>query len=126
MLEPGWLTRVTRAQREDPELAPFLKRAASQDGQFVLRGSHAEPALYHCTTSGDRLVLPKQGGFRELVLRELHDSPIGGHFGAQKTLELVQQRVWWPHMAKCITQYVQQCPVCQRTKDRTSVTPGLL
>ena len=90
LVEPGWLPRVCRAQREDSELAPLLQRAASQDGHYVLRGSGSEPALYRCTTSGERLVLPRQGGFRELLLHELHDAGAGGHLGVQKTLELLQ------------------------------------
>ena len=34
----------------------------------------------------DQLVLPAGGGFRELVLAELHDSQLGGHLDSRHTL----------------------------------------
>ena len=34
------------------------------------------------------------------VLTSLHNSPIGGHMGARKTLEKVQYRFYWPGQRK--------------------------
>ena len=34
----------------------------------------------------DQLVLPETGGFRQLVLSELHDSKLVGHLDATRTL----------------------------------------
>ena len=61
-----------------------------------------------------------------MVLRELHDSALGGHMGAEKTYVALQKRVWWPRMKATVEQYVAACPVCQRIKDRTTRGPGLL
>ena len=40
---------------------------------------------------GGRIVMPKDDEIRTLVLAEAHDSPLAGHFGIEKTLEIVQR-----------------------------------
>ena len=44
------------------------------------------PALYRVSAGHDQLVLPAAGGFRELVLAELHDSQLGGHLDSRRAL----------------------------------------
>ena len=42
--------------------------------------------LYRVSHGREQLVLPVTGGFRQLVLSELHDSKLGGHLNATCTL----------------------------------------
>ena len=53
---------------------------------FHLRGGGETPVLYHVSQGREQLVLPATGGFRQLVLSELHDSKLGGHLDATRTL----------------------------------------
>ena len=41
---------------------------------------------------------------------------MAGHFGVQKTLELVTRRYWWPQLRKFVEEYVRTCDVCCRSK----------
>ena len=77
---------MSYCQHSDPELAPLIVRAQSHDGHYRLRGGREHPTLYRVLNDSEVLVLPAKGGFRETVLRELHDSALGGHLGAAKTL----------------------------------------
>ena len=86
VLEPGWLPWVSHCQHSDPELAPLIVRAQSHDGHYRLRGGGEHPTLYRVLNDSEVLVLPAKGGFCEIVLCELHDSALGGHLGAEKTL----------------------------------------
>ena len=86
VLEPGWLPQVSRCQHSDPELAPLIVRAQSHDGHYRLWGGGEHPTLYRVLNDSEVLVLPVKGSFHEIVLRELHDSALGGHLGAEKTL----------------------------------------
>jgi hypothetical protein len=50
------------------------------------------------------------------ALRECHDDPLAGHFGARRTLEKVQRRYAWIGMRKDVTEYCKDCLVCRLTK----------
>ena len=41
-----------------------------------------------------------------------HDAPCGGHRGSKATYKTLQQVVYWPFMARDITEYVKGCLVC--------------
>ena len=57
-------------------------------------GEH--PTLYQVMSDSEVLVLLSKGGFHQIVLCELYDSALGGHWGLKKRLLALQQRVWWP------------------------------
>ena len=86
MVEPGWVACVACAQNSDLSLAYLLTRACGDDPTFHLRGGGATPVLYHVSHGREQLVLPATGGFRQLVLSELHDSKMGGQLDATRTL----------------------------------------
>ena len=50
------------------------------------------------------------------VLSKCHDSPIGGHAGIQKTIELVTRNYWWPKLTLFVEQYVRSCETCAMAK----------
>ena len=63
-------------------------------------------------TTQTQLVVPQ--GFREIVLKQLHDSKLsGGHFAFHKTLESARKKFCWPNMRKDIKQKCENCTLCQ-------------
>ena len=46
------------------------------------------------------------------VLRELHDSPVGGHLGQDKVIGKLQQRFYWPGSVTDAKQWCNTCPAC--------------
>ena len=74
----------------------------------------------------DRLCVPDAGGLRERILRECHDTPLGGHFGRHKTAALVRRLSYWPGQQRDVAAYVRTCEVCQRTKAEHVGPRGLL
>ena len=44
---------------------------------------------------------------RQEILQEAHDSPIGGHFGAQRTTPLVQREFYWKGLAQDVKRYIR-------------------
>ncbi|KZS10356.1 Uncharacterized protein APZ42_025183 [Daphnia magna] len=57
-----------------------------------------------------QVVLPLS--LRHLVLKELHDAPIGGHLAFYKTYLKVKNHYYWPTMRKDILEYCQACETC--------------
>ena len=53
---------------------------------------------------------------RSKVLHKFHDSPLAGHPGSSKTVELVHREFWWPTLYSDVRAYVRGCDKCQRTK----------
>jgi hypothetical protein len=53
------------------------------------------------------------------LIQTHHDSPIYGHPGISKTIQLVEQNHWWPKMKQDVTEYVKGCADCQRHKVNT-------
>ena len=45
-----------------------------------------------------------------------HDDPLAGHFGIDKTRELVSRKYYWPSLRKDVENYVRGCDVCLASK----------
>ena len=46
------------------------------------------------------------------VLAGLHDSPVGGHLGAKKTLDKVRTRFYWPNQRNDVQLWCASCAKC--------------
>ena len=51
----------------------------------------------------------------ELISRH-HDDPLAGHFGIEKTRELLAQKYYWPTLCHDVEAYVKGCDVCLASK----------
>jgi hypothetical protein len=71
-----------------------------------------------------RLYVPPED--RDNVLHSCHDSPIAGHFGRTKTLELVRRPYFWPGLHKDVAKYVHGCDACTRASLPTTKPQGFL
>ena len=63
---------------------------------------------------------------RSSVLNEAHDSPVSGHFGAQRTTALVRREFYWMGLAQDVKRYVPGCAACHRAKPSSERPIGLL
>lgn len=50
------------------------------------------------------------------IMREYHDTPIGGHSGVTRTYKRIKSRFVWKNMKRDIKQYVRNCKSCQINK----------
>lgn len=73
----------------------------------------------------DRLYIP-EGPPRLRILQSRHDFPAAGHFGFNKTMELISRDFWWPHMWKEVKNFVLSCDICSRSKNPRHRPYGLL
>jgi len=63
---------------------------------------------------------------RERIITSEHDSKIAGHFGRDRTLELVRRNFYWPRMEDDIRKFCNECDNCQRMKATRDAKHGLL
>ena len=51
------------------------------------------------------------------ILEETHDSPTGGHFGVNKTLEKIRKRFFWATCKQDVEEWCKTCKICVSKKD---------
>ena len=73
-----------------------------------------------------KLVLSSNSLYKEAIIREFHDTPVGGHSGIFCTLKRLAANFHWVGMKRDVQHYIQQCDVCQRNKYDTMTPAGLL
>lgn len=71
---------------------------------------------------GNKLCVPKCP-IRELLIREAHGGGLAGHFGINKTVELLQEHFYWPRMIGDVQTILSRCGTCQRAKSRFQQGP---
>ncbi|QRW24229.1 Retrotransposable element Tf2 protein [Rhizoctonia solani] len=91
---------------EDAENAPLSIQKAYQDYDWE------ENLLWY----QGKLVVPDSEALKEQLLREFHNSPLAGHPGQQRTLELLSRNYWWPGMKSSAKEWVECCPTCQANR----------
>jgi hypothetical protein len=63
-----------------------------------------------------RIYVPEANDLRLRILRYHHDHPLAGHFGQNRTLELIRRDYTWPAIRTFVKDYVKSCTTCARAK----------
>ena len=67
----------------------------AQDGFYIAKG--------YLFKEG-RLCMP-QGSIRKLLVKERHEGGLMGHFGIDKTIVFLKEKLFWPHMKTNVHRY---------------------
>jgi len=59
-----------------------------------------------------------QGSQRKLLVQETHEGGLMGHFGVEKTLGLLKEKFFWPHMRKDVQRHCNRCISCLQSKSK--------
>ena len=97
--------------------APEYSRAANVDVAWTAEGLLLWKGRY---------VVPDYNDARLQVLENRHDSPVAGHPGENKTLELVSRDYFWPGLRQDVQGFVKTCHACARNKARRHAPYGTL
>lgn len=117
LIVTGMMERIKAAYPSDPECVKII----------------ADPSRYRCSVNGDLLMrhnqciyVPDDRALKTTLLKEMHDSPVGGHLGVRKTLWKLAQHYYWPGMRNEVQRYVQSCVACSQNKHSNQVPVGML
>lgn len=131
---PTTTAKALRTQQmTDPDVRKILEAFDHEDSegitQWTTRGYLVtQGVLCRYTPDGDneeaQLVAPASD--RERILGEHHNSPTAGHYGVDKTYHRISRPYYWPGMRQTITEYLKNCPICQRYKVTNLKPAGLL
>ncbi len=131
----GWTTEeLCAAQAVDPDIAPIQRwmnesmerpswedvspygpatkaywsqwqRLYLKDGTLVRRYYLNETPEFY-----PQIILPRV--FREDVMYQMHEGPVGGHFGVERTLFRLQNRYYWYKMREDVSLWCSTCTSC--------------
>ncbi|XP_058006770.1 uncharacterized protein LOC131182138 [Hevea brasiliensis] len=65
----------------------------------------------------NKLCVPKCS-IRELLVKESHAGGLMGHFGVAKTLEILKEHFYWPHMKRDVERVCARCVACMKAKSK--------
>jgi hypothetical protein len=119
--EPEFLEQLRKFYLTDPIGQALITKFQGQTNMQSPFAVHQGLLYYHT-----RLFIPLETTLREQLLTEFHSTPLGGHSGVRGTIARLAASFAWPHMAKDVQQFVQQCSVCQQHKYPTHKPYGLL
>jgi len=114
-------SKIKKFYECDQVCVQLLKDSTERD-KLNIKLDEANGLLY----KDDRLYVPDHEPTKSFILSESHDSPLSGHVGTAKTIELVKRLFYWPKMDKEIKCYVQSCEKCQSNKASNRHPQGLL
>src|SRR5436190_131923 len=111
------LDLIRNAQELDPQcrrISSQLRDLSLEDPSLAL----APQRLQRYSEDGlirdvGRVLVPPQEAIRNQLLEVYHDCPSGGHWGRDKTLELIQRHFTWDGITDDVRAYVATCPICQ-------------
>jgi hypothetical protein len=65
----------------------------------------------------NKLCIPNSS-VRLLLLQEAHAGGLMGHFGRDKTYEMLSDHFYWPKMRRDVERLVQRCVTCHKAKSK--------
>ena len=101
----GMRLRLSELQESDPEAQELKSKEHLPDGWEDIDG-----VLHH-----QGLPFVPEAIRTEIISRH-HDDPLAGHFGIDKTKDLVGRKYYWPSLRRDIEAYVKGCDVCLGSK----------
>lgn len=72
----------------------------------------------------DKIYVPKS--MRNLILKQYHETPLAGHWGSMKTLDMLTRTFGWPEMRADVLDFIKKCLSCQSVKVDHRPPQGLL
>jgi len=127
LIKPEWVRRAEMIIKEE-NLRERIKRVQEGDEKVVKVVEEMKKARIKTLRDKeweieDRIVIKKRKIYileeelRGEVIQLHHNTPVGGHGGRWKTIELVTRNYWWPGITKEMERYMDRCDTCQRYKN---------
>jgi len=104
------LKKVRESKVKDDEVIKAVKEM-KQAGVKMLRDEEWREEDGLILKEG-KVYVPKDKELRAKIIRLYHDTPVEGHGGYWKTMELVMRNFWWPEVTKEMKRYVEGCDLC--------------
>jgi len=104
---------VCELYSQDPFFAPIYSNCLNKfQGGFYISNGYLFKEAYLCIPCGSH---------RKLLIIEMREGGLIGHFGVSKTLAMLKEKFFWPHMKRDIQKHSASCLTCLH--DKSSAMP---
>ncbi len=100
----GMRMKLAELQDEDKEVMKLRSEGLPEGWEDIEQVLHYQDLPY----------VPKV--IRSELISRHHDDPLGGHFGIEKTRELIARKYYWLTLRRDVEAYVKGCDVCLTSK----------
>lgn len=80
----------------------------------------------HILRYKNRICVGGTGDCRKIIIKELHDSSLGGPSGITDSYQRIKRLFYWPNLKEEVHRFIQHCDNCQINKPEHLPKPGLL
>ena len=110
---PIWLgsNKLLQEVKQDAYVQEVMKKVEKDPGNHLGFEIQQGVLLYQ-----GRLVIGRSSPSIPALLKEFHETPMGGHSGFLRTYRRIAENLNWVGMQKTIRNYVRACDVYQRQK----------
>jgi len=115
VFEVDFMSMVVAASERDQEWTARkreLEKLENEGKEFPKNWTKKDGLLYY----KNRLRIPNDEGLQTTIAKGCHDSRVAGHFGQEKTVEIVTRDFYWKGLTAWINDYVRSCDKCQHNK----------
>ena len=113
--EEDFLSTVKEAAIEDGNWMrrkEELETLTKEEKELPKQWSISDDQLYY----KDHLYIPDNEDLQTRIAKSCHDSKIAGHFGQEKTVEIITGDFYWKKITDWVNDYVRSCTTCQQAK----------
>lgn len=119
-IQPTIQSQIREYQKEDEDIKEIKKNMRRDK---ALRFSQDEQGT---VWFGNRICVPNHQEIKQLILKEVHESPYSIHPSSTKMYQDPKEKYWWVSMKREIAEFVAHYDVCQRVKAEHQRPAGLL
>jgi len=124
-MNDAFLDKIRTAGKEDEkwqDRGRELVRLRESRKKMPDEGIEKDGSLYY----KNRLYIPEDEALQTEIAQGCHDSLVAGHFGQEKTMQIVTSDLYWKKLADWIRDYVRSCDEGQHSKSPRHAKYGLL
>lgn len=121
VVQPVWMQQIILSYENDEDCQNIISKLlleTEEDNEF----QYVQGIL----KKGGKIYVGKSGDIRQQLIRTLHYSALGGHYGQSACLQRCKLIFFWPHMKNDVVNLIKSCEICQRNKVEHVQYPGLL
>jgi hypothetical protein len=93
-----WQERIKKEDQYDEDVVKAIDTIKTSGLESLAKGLKEWNIQDRIILYKGKVYMPKDQELRREIVKEHHNSRLGGHSGRYKTTELVQQNYWWPGM----------------------------